>query len=201
MVKKRIQIVWQISIIGLLSLVAISCKSEKSESPAISKPEKGAETMRFSIQSSAFLANADIPKKYTGDGPDVSPALVWTGEPEDTREFVLIMDDPDAPSAQPWVHWVIYKIPAHITNLLEGIPAAKQITTPIHAFQGLNSWNTIGYRGPAPPVGHGTHHYYFKLYALDAKLDIPAGLDKAALLKAIERHVLAEAELIGTYQR
>ena len=155
--------------------------------------------MRFSIQSNAFLANTAIPKKYTGDGADLSPAIVWTDRPDETQEFALIVDDPDAPTAQPWVHWVLYKIPAETKNLPEGLPTDKQLSNPIQALQGLNSWDTIGYRGPAPPVGHGMHRYYFKLYALGAALDLPAGLDKESLLKSLEGHVLAETELIGTY--
>jgi Raf kinase inhibitor-like YbhB/YbcL family protein len=111
------------------------------------------------------------------------------------------MDDPDAPTPQPWVHWVIYKIPAAVTGLPEAMPADRRLTTPVQALQGLNSWNTVGYRGPAPPRGHGLHHYHFILYALDARLDLPAGMDNGSLRKAMEGHILAQTEWIGTYQR
>lgn len=135
----------------------------------------------------------------------MSPPLVWSNLPKGTKELALICDDPDAPRKTPWVHWVIYKIPAKATGLLEGVPREKQLKQPAGAVQGLNSWddNNVGYRGPMPPVGHGPHHYHFKLYALDAPLDasVKAGLDKDGLLKAMQGHILAQGELIGTYER
>ena len=121
--------------------------------------------------------------------------------PDEARELALICDDPDAPTPQPWVHWLIYKITADTTGLPEQVPPAAKLDAPVGALQGLNSWQTIGYRGPAPPPGHGTHHYHFKLYALDATLDLAEALDKPALLKAMAGHVLAEGELVGTYER
>lgn len=160
--------------------------------------------MTISIRSQAFAAGQPIPQKYTGDGADVSPPLEWQDLPAGTQELALVCDDPDAPTAEPWVHWVIYKILADVRELPEGVPAAAQLKSPAGAVQGNNSWtsgNRIGYRGPAPPPGHGVHHYRFRLYALDAALNVKAGLDKKALLKAISGHVLAEGELIGTYQR
>jgi len=111
------------------------------------------------------------------------------------------MDDPDAPRDEPWVHWVIYKIPPSAKGLPEAVPATESLDDPPDALQGNNTWPAIGYRGPAPPKGHGTHHYHFKLYALDVELDAKAGLGKAELLKAIKGHTLATAELIGTYER
>lgn len=126
------------------------------------------------------------------------------GFPPGTRELALICDDPDAPTPQPWVHWVIYKISPDVTGLPEGVPPATCIDHPVSALQGRNSWSsgrTTGYRGPAPPPRHGTHHYHFRLYALDAPLTLNAGVDKAALLGAMQGHILAEAELVGTYSR
>jgi Raf kinase inhibitor-like YbhB/YbcL family protein len=160
--------------------------------------------MSLTLTTTAFPANGTIPKKFTGDGADVSPHLAWSGVPTGTQELALICDDPDAPTPQPWVHWVIYKLPADATSLPEGIPAAQQISQPVAALQGRNSWSsgrTIGYRGPAPPPGHGTHHYHFQLYALDAPLSVKPGIDKPALLAAMQGHILAQAELIGTYSR
>ncbi len=153
------------------------------------------------VTSSAFVADAVIPVAHTGDGKDVSPALMWSGVPEGTKELALIVDDPDAPTPQPWVHWVMYKIPPSETGLPKGIATSPKLENPKDALQGKNSWGTIGYRGPAPPPGHGVHHYHFKLYALDTELSAEAGLDKQALLKLIEGHVLAEGELTGTYSR
>ncbi|MEP0847943.1 MAG: YbhB/YbcL family Raf kinase inhibitor-like protein [Phycisphaerae bacterium] len=157
--------------------------------------------MKFRIESMAFKPNQPVPRKHTGDGEDVSPALSWHDAPAGVKEFALIVDDPDAPRPQPWVHWVIYKLAPTTTSLPEGVPATERLKSPAGALQGKNSWNTVGYRGPAPPPGHGVHHYHFKLYALDAPLDAPPGLEKDALLAKMKGHVLAEAELIGTYQR
>ena len=157
--------------------------------------------MRISITSSAFGHNEPIPHKHTGDGEDVSPALAWSGVPEGTKELALIMDDPDAPRPEPWVHWVIYKLPPSLTGLPEGVPKTATLSAPAGAMQGNNTWPKIGYGGPMPPPGHGVHHYHFKLYALDAVLDVKAGLDKTALFAKMQGHIVAEGELIGTYQR
>ncbi len=156
---------------------------------------------KITVQSKAFGPNQPIPKRYTGEGEDVSPPLSWSGVPEGTKELALIVDDPDAPVAEPWVHWVIYKIPDGVRELPEGIPATEKVSNPAGAVQGKNTWPAIGYKGPMPPKGHGVHHYHFKLYALDATLDLKPGLDKKALLKAMSGHILAEGELVGTYQR
>lgn len=145
------------------------------------------------LTSTAFEANATIPTKHTGEGEDVSPGLAWTGAPEGTQEFALICDDPDAPVPEPWIHWVIYKIPGDRDNLTEGEKSGLP--------EGITGWGEPGYRGPMPPPGHGVHRYFFKLYALDAALDLAPGATKAELLAAMEGHVLAEGELIGTYER
>ena len=160
--------------------------------------------MSLKIQSSAFPSGKAVPRKHTGDGEDVSPPLAWEGIPDGTKELALICDDPDAPTPEPWVHWVIYKIPASITGLPEGIDRSAKLEKPFRALQGRNSWpsgGNIGYRGPAPPPGHGVHHYHFKLYALDAELSVAPAIDKKALLKAMAGHILAEAETLGTYKR
>lgn len=160
--------------------------------------------MSLTLTCSRFANGESVPQKYTGDGEDMSPPLAWQGAPQGTKEFALVCDDPDAPSPQPWVHWVIYKIPPKVNELPENVPPRSRIESPISAFQGRNSWSsgrTIGYRGPAPPPRHGTHHYHFKLYALDMELDVQPGIDKTSLLKAMQGHVLAEAEVVGTYHR
>lgn len=160
--------------------------------------------MKLTVTSPAFAAGQPIPQRYTGDGQDVSPPLEWTGLPDQTRQLALVCDDPDAPTPQPWVHWVLYGLSHQAGALAEGIRPAPVLDDPPGARQGKNSWSsgrTIGYRGPAPPPGHGTHHYHFKLYALDAELDLPAGIDKATLLSRIEGHILAQGELVGTYER
>ena len=160
--------------------------------------------MKIEVTSTAFAQGQPIPKRHTGEGEDLSPPLSWSRVPEEAKEFVLICDDPDAPTAEPWVHWVIYKIPAGKTGLPEGIGKKRRLTDPPGALQGKNSWpdgQTVGYRGPMPPPGHGRHRYFFKLYALEAKMVVEPGLSKNALLQEIQGHVLAEGQLMGTYER
>ena len=113
-----------------------------------------------------------------------------------TQEIALICDDPDAPGAEPWVHWVLARIPAVAKGLPEGLA-----DRPAGLVDGRNSWGTTGYRGPFPPKGHGTHHYFFRLYALDAAMPEEAGIDKAHLLAAMKPHTLVTVELMGTYER
>ena len=160
--------------------------------------------MTMTIRSDAFAQGERIPEKFTGDGQDVSPPLSWDGVPEAAMTLVLVCDDPDAPSPEPWVHWVVYGIPASAAGLPEALPNFEQLESPAGARQGKNSWPhgvTIGYRGPMPPEGHGLHHYRFRLYALDISFDFQPALDKRTILSAISGHVLAEAELIGTHSR
>ncbi len=162
-----------------------------------------ATTSSFRMESSAFAEGQPIPKLYTGEGKDISPPLTWTDPPLGAEEFTLICDDPDAPRADPWVHWVIYKIPGDVRTLPENLPRRTVLQTPPGARQGANSWgaDNVGYRGPMPPPGHGRHRYYFRLYALDAPLDLPEQATKDSLLAAMKGHVLAEATLMGTYER
>jgi Raf kinase inhibitor-like YbhB/YbcL family protein len=160
-------------------------------------------TSQFVLSSPAFASGQPIPKQYAGDSADASPPLTWDGAPAGTQEFALICDDPDAPAAEPWVHWLIYKLPTGTRSLPEGIPAVAQLASPTGAFQGRNSWksgHTIGYRGPAPPPGRGVHHYRFCLVALDGPLKLGPGADRHALEQAMAGHILSEARLIGTYQ-
>jgi Raf kinase inhibitor-like YbhB/YbcL family protein len=171
------------------------------QQPASVSKQPGETPMKLTIQSTAFSHGQTVPRRHTGDGEDLSPALTWSDVPPGTKELALIVDDPDAPTPEPWVHWVLYKIPADVRGLPEAVPSRAQKLTQPAALQGRNSWNTIGYRGPAPPKGHGLHHYRFRLYALDAALPVESGLDKRGLLKAMSGHILAEGELVGTYQR
>lgn len=152
--------------------------------------------MEIKIMSSAFGEGGMIPQKYTCDGEDVSPPLSWTDVPEGAKVIALINDDPDAPMGT-WVHWVIFNIPASVRELPEDVPPQKELKD--GARQGRNDFGRIGYGGPCPP--RGTHRYYFKIYALDAVLSLPAGATKAELLKAMEGHIVAQGQLIGRYQR
>jgi len=156
---------------------------------------------KITLQSSAFQHNAPVPRKYTADGADKSPPLSWSDAPAETKELALIVDDPDAPTKTPWVHWVLYGIPADLKALPEGIAPSLRVSQPPGLLQGKNSWGKVGYGGPSPPKGHGTHRYFFKLYALDARLTLEPGGDKEALLKAMAGHILGEGELVGTYRR
>ena len=156
------------------------------------------------LYSAAFRNGAPIPKRYTGDGEDLSPPLQWEDVPEGTQELALLCEDPDAPVPEPWVHWVLYGLPPETRRLPEGIPPQTTLETPVRAMQGRNSWSrgrTTGYRGPAPPPGHGRHRYFFRLYVLDQPLGLNPGVDKQALLQAMQGHVLQETQLMGTYQR
>jgi Raf kinase inhibitor-like YbhB/YbcL family protein len=186
---------------GVLWALLPSCKRQEAAPPAAGPTEQGASSMSMKITSTAFAAGAVIPTRYTGDGSNISPPLQWSSVPAGTAELALICDDPDAPGAEPWVHWVLYKIPSSAAGLEENIPTAERLTSPAGALQGISSAQTLGYHGPRPPRGHGVHHYRFHLYALDAALPLQPGLTKNQLLEAIKGHVLAEAELVGTYQR
>ena len=158
---------------------------------------KGSEGMALTVKSSAFNDGDMMDVKYTCKGEDVSPQLSWDGVPNGTKSFALICDDPDAP-IMTWVHWVIYDIPANVTELSEGI--AKEEVLSSGTKQGKNDFRKIGYGGPCPPPG-GPHRYFFKLYALDAELNLEPGLSKKALLKAMEGHILEEAQVLGKFKR
>ncbi len=152
--------------------------------------------MPFELTSAVFARGEGIPSKYTCDGEDISPPLLWSDPPEGSQSFALICDDPDAPVGT-WVHWVLYDLPAETRDLAEAVgPEADLAEGGRH---GNNSWGRLGYGGPCPPGG--THRYFFKLYALNAALDLAAGTSKEAVLQAMEGHVLAEASLMGTYGR
>src|SRR5579884_221649 len=143
------------------------------------------------IKSPAFEGHKRIPDKHTSNGENVAPPLEWSGAPEGTRAYALVVHDPDAPLVDGFTHWVAYGIPAETTSLPEGGEGP---------VQGLNSMGEEGYTGPAPPPGHGPHHYYFWVYALDEDLELEPGLDRRALLERIEDHVIEQARLIGTYK-
>ena len=149
------------------------------------------------ITSSAFTHGGEIPVEYTCESSDVAPALEWTGAPPGTGSFALIVDDPDAPDPKApkmtYVHWVLYDIPTSAS----GIPRGGQL--PSGTREGKNDWKRTGYGGPCPPIGR--HRYFFKLYALDAMLGDLRAPTKAQLLKAMEGHVLGQAELMGTYRK
>ena len=153
--------------------------------------------MNIQITSTAFSEGQPIPRKYTGEGSDISPPLAWTNAPANTKSFTLIADDPDAPMGT-WVHWVLYDLPAGTNALPEDVAKTQYIAG--NAKQGLNTWPHLGYGGPCPPPGK-PHRYFFKLYALDRMLDLKPGATKKDVEAAMKGHVLAEGQLMGTYQR
>ena len=154
--------------------------------------------MSIQITSAAFADGQPIPAKYTCDGDDASPPLQWTNAPANTKSFALIADDPDAPMGT-WVHWVAYDLSPIANALPEGVAKSQYIAG--NAMQGLNDFHRLGYGGPCPPRGHGVHHYHFRLYALDTELDLAPRVTRRQLEAAMKGHVLAQTELVGTYQR
>jgi len=153
--------------------------------------------MALELKSSAFEQGKDIPQKYSCEGQDISPPLEWSGAPDGTKSFALISDDPDAPVGI-WVHWVIYDIPADSTELKEGV--SKDPILSDGSKQGMSDFGRVGYGGPCPPPGK-PHRYFFKLYALDAMLNLNPGATKKQLRKTMEGHILSESQLIGRYKR
>ena len=153
---------------------------------------------RMKLESTAFKEGEVIPSKYTCEGIDVSPPLVWSGSPQDTRSFVLIVDDPDAPIGT-FTHWVVYDIPANVGGFAEDLPKVKEIEG---IKQGINDFGYVGYGGPCPPKGHGYHRYFFRIYAVDLEsLGLPSGASRRQVEERMKGHILGEASLMGRYKR
>jgi Raf kinase inhibitor-like YbhB/YbcL family protein len=150
---------------------------------------------RIPISSTAFLQGSAIPRRHVSDGENLSPSLAWAGAPVGTVSLAVLCEDPDAPSPQPFVHWVVYGIPPTMTVLPEGLGEDAP-----GIIQGKNTMGHHRYDGPAPPPGHGPHHYHFQLFALDVSIRLDAG-DRGDLLDAMRGHVLAAGEVVGTYER
>jgi Raf kinase inhibitor-like YbhB/YbcL family protein len=155
------------------------------------------------VESPTLKADQTIPKDHTADGRNVSPALTWSGAPAATKQFALVCDDPDAPVAGGFVHWVVYKIPAIAKGLPAEPPMDATLTTPAEiagSVQGISGFRRAGYRGPAPPPGK-PHHYTFTVYALDAELPLEPGLNRTQLLDAIKGHIIGQGSLVAIYER
>lgn len=159
-------------------------------------PTAKSESPMLVVTSSAFVQNAPIPLKYTCDGQDISPPLSWRGAPSNTRSFAVIADDPDAPMGT-WIHWLLFDIPATASSLPAAIPQTATLTD--GSRYGTNSWGQQRYGGPCPPSG--THRYFFKVYALDVQLALPADVTNTQLLQKMQGHILAKGELMGVYRR
>jgi Raf kinase inhibitor-like YbhB/YbcL family protein len=171
------------------------CAFTSSSGELSSHAKEGAMVLR--ITSPEFSEGEVIPKKFTCDAQDVSPKLEWKEPPANTQSIALLMDDPDAPGGT-WVHWVLFDLSANTRELPEGVAKQEQLAS--GARQGRNDFGAIGYNGPCPPPGK-PHRYFFKLYALDAKLGLKAGATKAELERTMKSHILAQAQLIGKYGR
>ncbi len=178
---------WLALTIGLFCLCCAVVKSGAAEHRQT--------TMQLS--STAFQEGAPIPAKYTCDDRNVSPPLKWTGVPPGAKSLALIADDPDAPGGT-WVHWVLYDLPPNTSEIPEAAPKGQYL--PGGARQGLNDFKHLGYGGPCPPPGK-PHRYYFTLYALDSSLELKPGAARKELENAMGKHILAQAQLMGTYQR
>jgi Raf kinase inhibitor-like YbhB/YbcL family protein len=170
--------------------------------PALSAPPpqnrlKGAPAMTFALRSPDFASGANIPRAFTCEGEDRSPALEWSDAPPGTKTLALIVDDPDAPVGN-WVHWVIYNIPGTTRALTGGVEKKEQLAD--GSRQGRNDFRKTGYNGPCPPPGKA-HRYFFKLYALSTELTLAAGASKSDVERAMGAHILGHAEWMGRYQR
>lgn len=181
---------------GVLILFMV-CSCGKKEPDQINRAaDKGVKKMSITVTSPAFKEGQSIPSKYTCDGNNISPELEWAGAPANTVCFALVADDPDAPRGT-FTHWVLFNLPAVTTKLPEDVPTTPTLSN--GAEQGANDAGKIGYTGPCPPSG--IHRYYFKIYALDSKLNLKSGIRVHDLTTAMQGHILAEGQLMGTYSR
>jgi Raf kinase inhibitor-like YbhB/YbcL family protein len=164
---------------------------------ACSSRSAGGALVSLELKSTDFSSGGTIPKQFTCDGADLSPALEWSAPPAGTQSFALIADDPDAPVGT-WVHWVAFNLPAGLRSLPQGVPKQEQLAD--GALQGRNDFGRIGFGGPCPPPGKA-HRYFFKLYALDTKLSLKSGATRKDVERAMQNHVLAQGEYMGRYSR
>jgi Raf kinase inhibitor-like YbhB/YbcL family protein len=179
-----------------LMLMFLSCANRQpiAQPPATNTPKE--DKVEIKLTSTAFKEGQPIPRTYTCDGVNVSPSLEWSGVPKTAKTVAIICDDPDAPAGT-WVHWVLYNLPADNIGIVENVPVTEKLAA--GGFQGTNDFGKIGYGGPCPPSG--THHYFFKIYALDGELPLKAGATKAEVMKAMEGHIVLQGQLMGTYRR
>lgn len=180
---------------SILLVTVFACRSTRTRGEA--GTSEGGSAMSIAVTTTAFPPNGAIPANYTCDGADVSPDLSWSGAPSGVQSFALIAQDPDAPAGT-WTHWLIWNIPAQSTGLPKRVPQDETLGD--GARQGRNDFRRIGYNGPCPPRGKA-HRYFFRLYALNAKLDLRAGANRNELEEAMKGHVLAQGELMARYGR
>ncbi len=185
-----------VSILFLVGIIFCACQSDEEPGEETAVPKQGERKMAITVSSPAFDDGGMIPLKYTCDGGDMSPPLVFDGVPGEAKSLTLIVDDPDAPMGT-WVHWVMYNLPPDSKELHENVSSEEKLEN--GALHGVTDFGKFGYGGPCPPSG--THRYYFKLYALDAILDLSGQISKDDLKAAMEGHILAEGQLMGKYKR
>ncbi|MGM0634118.1 MAG: YbhB/YbcL family Raf kinase inhibitor-like protein [Pseudomonadota bacterium] len=183
-----------------LGVLTTGCSgvAQSQEAPAPQAPEP------IEVTSSAFTNHANVPLEYTAYGDNISPQIVWGDLPEGTEQLALVMDDPIAPTPEPFVHWVVYNIPPTATELPEGMSREERITEPASlagTINGVNGTGRAGYFGPRPPADGELHAYHFWVYALDTELDLEPGLGKRELLDTIEDHIIGAGMLMGHYER
>jgi len=168
--------------------------------PAVTEnvSERTDQEMDWKITSPSFNEGESIPAEFTCTGQDVSPALSWTDPPEGTQELALIMDDPDAPMGT-WTHWILYSIPPDTRELPENMPTDEELSSPPGAKQGITDFRRPGYGGPCPPSGE--HRYFFKLFALDQKMEVPPGASLKQVSEAMDGHIIAETRLMGVFSK
>lgn len=186
------QISLPLSMLLLVACARVPPAPSQSPTPA---PQKG-NKIEIKFTSAAFKEGQPIPRQYTCDGVNVSPPLEWSGVPKTAKTIAIIADDPDAPAGT-WVHWVVYDLPAENIGVVENLPATENLKA--GGFQGTNDFDKIGYGGPCPPSG--THRYFFKMYALDTQLSLKVAATKVFVEKAMEGHIVARGQLMGTYSR
>ncbi|HEY1910838.1 MAG TPA: YbhB/YbcL family Raf kinase inhibitor-like protein [Vicinamibacterales bacterium] len=195
-------IVSGVTLIGAVTAAGGASSAATDVGAELARPMQPAPA-KIVVASPTLKMDETMPREYTPDGRNVSPPLTWTGAPAGTREFAVICEDPDAGNPPPFVHWVIYRIPASAKGVPEGVPIDPEAAMPAEiagAVQGLSGFRRAIYRGPAPPPGK-PHHYHFVVYAIDAVLNLKPGLNRAELLDAIKGHIIGQGELVAIYER
>jgi Raf kinase inhibitor-like YbhB/YbcL family protein len=183
--------------IALLAVTMVAgCFRQQKASSEVAPPQTPTPSNIFKLSSPAFKEGEPIPRQYTCDGVNVSPGLEWIAVPKTAKTITIIADDPDAPSGT-FTHWVLYNLPSETMGMIENVPATENLKS--GGNQGENDFEKVGYGGPCPPSG--THRYFFKIYALDDELPLKAGAKKAEVEKAMEGHIVGQAQLMGTYKR
>jgi Raf kinase inhibitor-like YbhB/YbcL family protein len=189
-----------LALVGALACTASANAGWAAGPPAVQRPETQPRTeVALEVASSSFQPNASMPTDVSAYGRNISPPLSWSPGPPGTKAFALLVEDPDASTPEPVVHWLAWNIPAEVQSLSRAMRNVERPKTPAGMVQGVNQHGSVGYSGPRPPIGDPPHHYHFQLFALDRPLGVKPGGDREAVLKAMRGHVLARGELVGLY--